>query len=169
MQDRENKSGKVKTRDIPFLDYFSRKQLEYISYKVRFLIYNEREEDQIKFREVCDKIKRTIDDMSFKNMKKSIFTSSAMLEKYCGEFFNEVGLPNFQYRDEYQERVKGFWDAHYWWKPGTEIELENGTRCIIKKHNTKTCELIAVHKDDPEVFVKIHSEGVKRIIDFDIL
>ena len=168
MQDKEYKSGKVKTRDISFPDYFSRKQLEFISYRTRFLIYTEREEDKIKFHEICDKVRKTIDDMAWKNMKKSIFSSDVMLKKYCDEFFNEFGMPNFQYRDAYQEKVKGHWDKWYWWYPGTEIELENGIRCIVKRFNSKTDEINAYHKDDSEIYVKLHMSGAKRILEFDI-
>ena len=166
MIDRTNPNGKIKTREISFPDYFTRKQIEWISYKFREKIYD-REYEKVKFNDICNKIKKTIDDMCFKNQKASIFTSETVKEKYLNMFFNDFGIPNQQYRDEYQRKVKGMWDRIYFFKVGFPVKIKDSDRIgNISNYNVKTGEVIIDHNDGN--ITSIHESQVKVDKVFDL-
>jgi len=166
MIDRDNPNGKIKTRDISFPDYFTRKQIEWISYKFREKIYD-REYEKKKFKDICEKIKKTIDDMCFKNQKASIFSSDALKEKYLNSFFNEYGLPNHSYRDEYQRKVKGMWDRIYYFKVGSPVIIKDSDKIgNIKKYNNETGEVLVDHNDG--TFTKVNESFIRIDKEFNL-
>jgi hypothetical protein len=141
-----------KTRVIPISDFYTRLQLEYICYKFRSLIY-QRVYDKKKFEDICQKKREKIDQIAFENCLPSIFNNEVQREKYLKKFFGEWGLPNFTYRDEYQQRVKGYWDIYYYFIQGSsvrlhlekDIEIGKIISCDIKD------QLITIQVEDKEV------------------
>jgi hypothetical protein len=129
-----------KTRIIPISDFYTRLQLEYISYKFRSLIYS-RPFDKKKFTDICKSKKVKIDQIALENCLPSIFNNAGQQEKYLQRFFGKDGLPNFCYRDEYQTQVKGFWDAFHYFMVGSsvrfyendQVEIGRIKECIIKE------------------------------------
>jgi hypothetical protein len=129
-----------KTRVIPIGDFYTRLQLEYICYKFRELIY-QRPFDKKKFTDICLKKKEKIDQIALENCLPSIFTNVEQQKRYLLKFFGQDGLPNFCYRDDYQSRVKGYWDVFYYFmcgssirfKKDSEIELGRVKECIINQ------------------------------------
>jgi len=119
-----------KSRDISVGDLFTNLQLEYISYKVRELIYT-RPEDKKKFNDICGKKREKIEAIASKNCLPTIFNNSNSQEKYSRSFFKDWGLPNFQYRDEYKKKVYGWWDPIYYFKDKVDIKYNNGKEVFL--------------------------------------
>ena len=107
-------------RRISLPDYFTQLQLEYISYKLRSLIYK-RDLDISKFCSICKGKKEKIEQIAYRNKLPSIFSSESQKEKYLKRFFGDGGFPDFKYRDEYQEKVKGKWDKLYFFVEGGKV------------------------------------------------
>jgi len=38
-------------------------------------------------------------------------------------FFNEFGLPNFEYKDEQARKITGHWDKFHYFRAGQEVEI----------------------------------------------
>lgn len=121
---------KFKSRDISVGDLFTNLQLEYISYKVRELIYL-RPEDKKKFNDICEKKREKIEIIATKNCLPTIFNNIKSQGKYLKIFFKEWGLPNFQYRDAYKKKVYGWWDPIYYFKDKVDIKYTDSKDIIL--------------------------------------
>ena len=129
-----------KDRIIPISDFFSRLQIEWICYRFRELIY-QRPFDKKKFADICLKKKEKIDQIALENSLPSIFNNDGQRERYLKKFIGDGGFPNFCYRDEYQTKIKGFWDAFYYFIEGSsvrfllkgEVEIGHIKGCIVKE------------------------------------
>ena len=96
-------------------ELYSVKQLEYLAYYLRYKIYtNDRE--KAKMKDICGKIRKTVEQISFKEQSPSIFTSEHLKEKKLDEFLNEYGLRNIRYKKE--------WDKFNLFQRGTYVEYE---------------------------------------------
>jgi len=125
-----------KSRDIPITEYYTNLQLEWISYKVRELIYD-REIDRKRFHDICEMKKEKIEKFAFRNCCNSIFSSDNMKEKYVKKFLgNGYGLPNFQYRDDRQRKVNGHWDKVHYFKSGIKV-IKDGVTYTVQKNFPK--------------------------------
>ncbi len=111
-----------KDRDIPITDFYTNLQLEYLSYYMRGKVYK-RPEDLKKFTDICKKKREKIEGLSRKNCLPNIFNNRAYRDRYLNLFLGEFGLPQFQYRDEYQRKVKGMWDRKYYFHEGTNVKV----------------------------------------------
>jgi hypothetical protein len=112
-----------KTRIIPISDFYTRLQLEYLSYRFRSMIYH-RQFDKKKFAEICEKKKEKIDQIALENCLPSIFNNVEQQKKYLFRFFGTCGVPAFCYRDDYQTLIKGHWDLFYYFIPGASVKLQ---------------------------------------------
>ena len=119
-----------KTRIIPISDFYTRLQLEYISYKFRSLIY-QRAFDKKKFNDICNHKKKKIDQISLENCLPSIFNNQDRQKKYLQKFFGDGGFPNFTYRDDYQSKVKGYWDQYHYFIEGASVKFFYEGECEI--------------------------------------
>ena len=98
-------NNKEKTRNIPFCEYFDNLQREYIVAELRYKIYpRERDKSYYRDREMMGK-RKTIEDISLRNNLSNIFNSPEKYKKFKSEIYNEIGLPNFIYRNE-EDRAK---------------------------------------------------------------
>ena len=111
-----------RTRIIPISDFFTRLQVEYLCYKFRAMIY-QRPFDKKKFMDICEQKKQKILQIALENCLPSIFNNEEQRRKYLNKFFNQSGCPNFCYRDEYQQRVKGYWDIVYYFVIGSSVRV----------------------------------------------
>jgi hypothetical protein len=113
----------TKSRNLSGEDYYDIVQLEWITWQVRHLIYD-RPEDKEKYKKWAEGKKEKINEYSEKNGIKSIFNSPEIRDFYVGRFFNESGLPNFQYRSEDQRNQLSKWDKFHYFCKGLEVEVE---------------------------------------------
>lgn len=111
-----------KDRDIPIADFYTNLQLEYLSYYMRGKVYK-RPEDLKKFADICGKKREKIEGLSRKNCLPNIFNNELYRERYINLFIGEFGLPQFQYRDDYQRKVKGMWDKKYYFGEGVNVKV----------------------------------------------
>lgn len=111
-----------KDRNIPITDFYTNLQLEYLSYYMRGKVYK-RPEDLKKFADICEKKREKIEGLSRKNCLPNIFNNELYRERYINLFIGEFGLPQFQYRDDYQRKVKGMWDRKYYFGEGVNVKV----------------------------------------------
>ena len=128
-----------KSRDIPKQEFYSLVQLEYLSYKVRELTY-ERELDKVRFSDICRMKKEKIDKYAERELMRSIFNDLDYRKKYLDLFFNEFGLPNFEYKDEQARKITGHWDRFHYFRAGQEVEID-GVKFNIKWNKPDNLEL----------------------------
>ena len=161
----EIKRGQLKKdRDIPFSDWLQIMQLEYISYRLRAKLYRHHK-DIKKFNDIAEKKKPTILKVTEDNHLPSIFDSLEIREHLLSKFFNEYGLPNFRYRDEYQRNHptgRNRWDRCYYFSPGTSVKVitDNGiVTGIIDGYDWKN-DIVMVNQS-----MSVPSINVTRIFD----
>ena len=111
-----------KTRVIPIGDFYTRLQLEYLCYKFRYFLY-QRQFDKKKFADICQKKREKIDQIALENRLPSIFNDAGQRDRYLLKFFGQQGVPAFCYRDEYQSKVKGYWDIYYYFMEGSSVRF----------------------------------------------
>ena len=133
-----------KSRNLSEEDYFSIIQKEWLSYKVRQLIY-EKPEDKQKFEKWLDGKKVKIDSYANRKWVKSIFTSVTVRERYLNEFFPEFGMPNFEYKNEEHRIVSGKRDKFHYFNRGLEVVINGKTLKV--SWNLPEEEMIEVRED----------------------
>jgi hypothetical protein len=151
----------IKSRDIPLTDLYELLQLEYISYKFRSIIYK-RDFDIKKYEEICEKKKEKIDSISLRNTLPSIFNKEEIKEKYFKKFFNEWGLPNFCYRDDYQRMVKGYWDKIYYFSKDCSVRIKVDNNVLIGQIDSVDIPYYEDEiKGEEKIFVKISKDIIE--------
>jgi hypothetical protein len=123
-------------------------------YRFRQLIY-QRPFDKQKFADICLKKKEKIDQIALENCLPSIFKESGQQGRYLEKFFGQAGLPNFCYRDEYQSRVKGYWDIFYYFIEGSSVRLVKDDEVFIGR--VKQCKI-----NEKQVFVNVENQVATR-------
>lgn len=153
-----------KSRNLPISDFYTILQQEFISYFIRSKIYPEPYAS--KYAQYCERKKEKIEMIGLKNALPSIFTSNTIKEKYLGRFFNQYGMPNFEYRDEKSIQMMGYWDKVYYFSKGTTVRLEYGgepTTVIVAENLPNEKKVIL--KMDPLKVPFSYSEVTRLITD----
>jgi hypothetical protein len=152
----------VKSRDLSLVDFYSILQREYISYFVRSKIYPK--EYAKKYENYCICKKDKIDKIGIKNCLPSIFNMVSLREKYFDDFFNDYGLPNFEYRDEISIKIMGRYDKEYFFSEGTSIKIKTDKEIVLStviKNLSNTHKVIAEAHGEVKPF---GYEFISRII-----
>lgn len=122
-------------------------QLEYLTQRLRALIY--RDATYVKVAsDIAGKKKMKIAQLGIKFNLPTIFdeiTVENFVDKY---FWNDKGLPNFQYKDAQQKRVQGNYDAWY--------ILYRGTKVV---YNGQEAEVLSNNPSKEEVELRINNEN----------
>lgn len=148
----------TKSRDLWIHDFISNLQLEYISYYMRWQIY-ERPIDKKRFSDICTKKSDKIAQMAFRNGVQSLFTSDDIWNKYVNKFLGSgIGLPAFQYVNDEQKKRTGYWDKYYFFKAQNKIIYKNEEYVIVRNY-IRTEEVVITIDGQLE---KIPYEKVKR-------
>jgi hypothetical protein len=163
-----------KSRDLTISDLFTRLQIEYLSYYTRYKLWK-REKDKKKFKDICQKKREKIESISLKQSFPSIFNNEQRKNIYIYEkFLQSWGIPNFDYRDDYQLKTKGNWDKTYFFYKGTDVicrdkgveykgkvlhlDYVNNLVIILCKENEKTFKIHTninnIKRELPEDFFK---------------
>lgn len=118
-------------------EFLKELQLEYLTNKLRSLIYQE--EPFIKVaKDIASKKRKKIEAIGRRCKLETIFTSPSYLLKFIKEeFWNKNGLPNFSYRDEEQRRVQGNYDKWYLLIKGTPV-MYMGRLAEVLRNNPST-------------------------------
>jgi len=118
-----------KTRDIPICDLFIRLQMEYIDYKVKSLIYRSPYCD--KYVNICEGKKSKIKKIADSNHLNSIFQSKEKYDKMKENFFNDWGLPNFEYRTKSCKDMMSYYDNLYYFSKNSSIVAQIGDEELL--------------------------------------
>ena len=146
-------SSKFKTRTIPFCEYFDNLQREYIVAELRFKIYpREKDKEYYRDREMLGK-RKTIEDISLRNNLTNIFNSPEKYKKFKKEIYNEIGLPNFIYRNEEDRLKRRPQDVFNYFAKGSSVTIIDNDCClkgkvlhVDLKSNTATVEVVELSK-----------------------
>lgn len=98
-------SEKLKTRDLPLLDFLKQLQIEYLVADLRSKIYK-RDKDKTFWKDkVMPGKKKKIEDIVARNPDIiTIFNSNKELLRIKETIYNQYGIPKFFYRDEEQRK-----------------------------------------------------------------
>lgn len=95
-----------KNRDIPITEYLDILQKEFLVAEIRHKIYP-KISDKTFWGKVMEGKKRKIEDICHRNRIENIFNSETEKRRICDLIYNQVGLPNFLYKDENQRIGNG--------------------------------------------------------------
>lgn len=155
----KSKEVKFKSRNLTFMEYFENLQREYLVAELRYKIYvSEKDKKYYLEREMAGK-RTTIEDISLRNNLKNIFSSTERREKYMKEIYNEVGLPNFIYRDHLDKEKRSISDTLSYFQRGILVDIIIGD----KKEEGK---IIFVNLDSKTVLVKMVLSNIKISVPF---
>lgn len=116
----------MKSRNISILDYFNQLQLEYFCAELRSKIYT-KQTDKDYWKTIMQHKQNKIEDISLRNKLKSIFTDKHEYQKV----FDKIlcwGIPEFQYRDYYQESRLKNRDLYFYFQPGSDVKVKDGVK-----------------------------------------
>jgi hypothetical protein len=118
----DNKSQKLKTRDLSAAQFFETLQLEYLICELRAKIYPQKHKDY--WRGIAENKKERILDISKRNHDlPCIFSHSFIKEDFQKKVFPEVGFPKFIYRDEAQRLRQERWDWVNYYSVGCSVRI----------------------------------------------
>lgn len=131
-------------------------QLEYLTHKLRFLIYQEEAYARVAL-DIAMKKRRKIEDLSLRFGMKTIFDDQVDVRKFVEKYFwMETGMPRFQYKDTEQRRVQGNYDRWY--------ILFRGTRVM---YDGKEYEVLVNNPAKEEVTIKRLNSKSKKHLKYD--
>ena len=126
-----------KSRALSIDEYLKVLQLEYLTNKVRSLIFD-RPEFVKMASDIAEFKKERIELLSKRHFKSSIFMSTEGFRNfYENVFLNPFGLPNLQYHNDEKKRAsQWFWDVVHLFKKG-QIVIYEGEEYPILGNNMK--------------------------------
>ena len=153
----------MKSRNISILDYLNTLQKEFFCAELRYKIYTQ-QADKDYWRTIMTHKQNKIEDIALRNKLKSIFTDKREYLK----IFEEVlcfGVPNFTYRDYYQQTKLQKRDMYFYFQPGSDVKYinESGDECLgkIKKYSIENNSVTIETGSEP---ITINIKNVCRII-----
>lgn len=147
------------SRKLSIAEYLRILQLEHLSHKTREFVYED--PGFIKMnREIAEKKKEKIKNLSKKFQLISIFDSKTYFEDFLNkEFFQEYGLPSMQYGANLDKnKAVSYWDKYSLLKPGTIVEYSGVRYSVVKNYpNKETVEVYTTGNvlSLPYTYVKI--------------
>lgn len=133
----------MKSRHISIIKLYSRLQIEYLSYFLKYKVsiapHNE------KFKLPCIGKRQKIESIADKNNLPSIFTSKIVLENNINILINEWGAPNFEYKDDTMREKFYKRDIFSYFCIGVGVKyLDNGVKfgeVVYNNYNEEKCEI----------------------------
>lgn len=130
-----------KTRQLSISEYLKILQLEYLTYKVRELIFDKPEFIKMN-KDIANKKKEKIINLCEKFRLDSIFSSIEKFQDFWNNIFlNEFGLPNLQYSIVEEKKLSQvFFDKVYLLNKNTIVFYKN-VECVVLYNNIEKNEL----------------------------
>lgn len=129
-----------KSRNLSNEEYLKILQLEYLSHKLRALIY-QRPEFKKMNNDIAEKKREKIINLSDKFRLINIFESDFCFELFWkNDFLNDKGLPNFQYNPKNKDSIE-YWDKFYSFYPKSKV-FYKGKEFVIKKNKVTSNSLL---------------------------
>lgn len=127
-----------KSKDLSITNYLDVLQREYLVAEIRHKIYP-KISDKTYWERVMDGKRQKIDDICFRNRISSIFDNDGEKKRLYLEVYNEMGLPNFIYKDDEQRLGNGEFpgleetDITNYYAEGSEVRVDyEGKRAFGK-------------------------------------
>lgn len=140
-----------KSREISLEQFVINLQLEYLSCKLRSIVYNRIESVELVkiYKDIAEKKKTKILNLKQRFRLGTMFDSDkAFSDFYLKEFLQEYGLPNLQYSEKTKKSVM-FWDRFHLLKPGT-IVIYKGKEYKVKINHPNDDNVVIWVNDVPE-------------------
>lgn len=138
-----------KSRKISLEQFVINLQLEYLSCKLRSIVYNRVVELVKMYKDIAEKKKAKILNLKQRFRLGTMFDSDkAFSDFYLKEFLQEYGLPNLQYSEKTKKSVM-FWDRFHLLKPGT-IVIYKGKEYKVKINHPNDDNVVIWVNDIPE-------------------
>lgn len=140
-----------KSRKISLEQFVINLQLEYLSCKLRSIVYNRIESVELVkiYKDIAEKKKTKILNLKQRFRLGTMFDSDkAFSDFYLKEFLQEYGLPNLQYSEKTKKSVM-FWDRFHLLKPGT-IVIYKGKEYKVKINHPNDDNVVIWVNDVPE-------------------
>lgn len=140
-----------KLREISLEQFVINLQLEYLSCKLRSIVYNRIESVELVkiYKDIAEKKKTKILNLKQRFRLGTMFDSDkAFSDFYLKEFLQEYGLPNLQYSEKTKKSVM-FWDRFHLLKPGT-IVIYKGKEYKVKINHPNDDNVVIWVNDVPE-------------------
>lgn len=135
-------------------------QLEYLTHKLRSMIYRDSEYARVSY-EISEKKRKKISEIGLKFNLVTIFDDGNYFDDFLNmNFFQEFGMPNFQYKNEEQKKVQGNYDRWYMFYRG-RVVLYHGRECKVLENNPSTQMLKILFKGN-KVLVKYDEITIKN-------
>lgn len=139
----------MKSRSLTNHEFIKVLQLEYLSQKLRAIIY-EKPEFKKMSNDIAEKKKEKILELSEKFKIPNIFSSDESMMLFITEsFLNPAGPPNFQYAPSSEKRVS-YWDLYYLFKAGQKV-IVNETECKIFQNRINEGNVVIKKLDQVKV------------------
>lgn len=152
-----------KSRDISLVDYYHNLQLEFVSYFVRAKTYRK---DYVEFyNKICEGKRDKIKNISSRNNLPSIFDNEDLKNQCVSKFLNNMGLPNFLYKNAEVQKKMECWDKFNYFSKGVSVKVVISGRVIlgtITKNDTNH-EVLSVNILDSNVVNDFHYSDVARL------
>lgn len=152
-----------KSRELSIDEYLKALQLEYLTNKVRSLIFD-RPEFVKMASDIAEFKRERIELLSKRHFKPSIFMSTEeFLNFYENEFLNPFGLPNFQYSNDSKKRAsQWYWDVVHLLKKG-QVVIYEGEECPILGNNMKD-QMVCIQIDKKRKNVKYSEIKIQKLV-----
>ena len=140
-----------KSRKISLEQFVINLQLEYLSCKLRSIVYNRIESVELVkiYKDIAEKKKAKILNLKQRFRLGTMFDSDkAFSDFYLKEFLQEYGLPNLQYSEKTKKSVM-FWDRFHLLKPGT-IVIYKGREYKVKINHPNDDNVVIWVNNIPE-------------------
>lgn len=136
-------------------------QLEYLTQKLRSFIYDEKYSKVAS--DIAKKKRNKIIELGQKFGINTIFSDSIDINQFVKDnFWNNTGIPNFQYKDEEQKRVQGNYDCWYLFFRGTKVKYLGEEYSVVINNPSEKKILV----ENGKRRVKISYENVTLINNF---
>ena len=121
----------MKSRHLSIVDYLDQLQKEYITADIRSKVSISKNDKEY-YKTVMEHKKQKIVDISNRNSLPNIFTNNQTKELLYSSI-HRFGLPNYEYRDEYQKTRLSLKDKRNYFNQGSDVKINIGDNILIGK------------------------------------
>lgn len=140
----------MKSRNLTNQEFVNILQLEYLSQRLRAIIYETPHFKKMSG-DIAEKKKAKIIDLTTKFHFPSIFDSDIALELFFQkDFLKESGKPNFQYVPSSEKSVS-YWDSYYLFQKGRIVIYNEKEYKVIENRPNENIVILKVNEGFLEV------------------
>lgn len=140
----------MKSRNLTNQEFVNILQLEYLSQRLRAIIYEAPHFKKMSS-DIAEKKKTKIIDLTTKFHFPSIFDSNIALELFLQrDFLRESGKPNLQYTPNSEKSVS-YWDSYYLFQKGQIVIYNEREYKVIENHPSEDIVILKINNKFLEV------------------